>query len=158
MLSPWCSRRPLLLRFSSDAVADWNPKLVVNGVFEGCPGWCWQCDFFDSKWQVDEMVYPIGNDSDKESQCGHHVRCPGCNVTFNDQELRDLYRVVASGSEEDLRRFVARHSFVRLNVERAAIQVEGCRPDQIVVHLPLSERQVAAAALALHGVIGAPEF
>lgn len=108
-----------------------------------CPGWCFFCDPLENLYIVtpNSVVF---NDSDTQTNCGHHTPCQfECRASAR-EDIERVTRVVASSDETELRKLLGQVAGLSLNAERRALQLEGCKEDQIVLHLPLTDRQIAA--------------
>lgn len=109
-----------------------------------CAGFCTQCDWIETKYEVQETDW-IPNDEDEEVACGHHTACQQeCRVSLR-QDLSRVIHVVALGNDEELHRALREVRGLRVNVKRQALQLEGCLPGSIILHLPLTVRQTAVA-------------
>ena len=107
-----------------------------------CVGWCWFCDILENKYQVIPSQI-LANDEDSEVACGHHTACQSeCRVTLR-HDLDRITRVVASSDDKELRKLLREVTGLTLNEERRALQLQGCTLGEVILHVLLSERQVA---------------
>jgi len=114
-----------------------------TAVSAACLGWCGWCDILENKYEV-IPVENFPNDSESTSLCGHHVPCMWeCQESRSTHDINSLTRAVAEADVNELRSLLRDVEGLELNLERHAIQLAGCTEGDVVLHIPLSERQVA---------------
>lgn len=117
-----------------------------------CVGWCFVCDVWENKFNViPSDVTP--NDTDDNVQCGHHTPCSyECRISSNETAER-VVGAVANNDVKRLRRLLHSVPGLKYNEERQALQLDGCQAGTIVLHVPLTQRQVAAVTTELQSPV-----
>lgn len=144
----------LIISSTGVATAAREPAIVVGGGVPQatCVGWCFICDVNENKY----LVIPspiIKNDEDEDVACGHHVPCPAdCRVSMR-QDVETIVRVVASSNDKALRQLLKEVEGLEYNQDRRALQLEGCNKNDVVLHIPLSPRQVEIASDAANELL-----
>lgn len=125
----------------SDSVS--GPALYAAASLQGDCGSCACCD----PWCLSHSGAPGGGDGVLheciDGVCSSHPRCP---FAMAPDDLGTVWYAVLRGSADDVRRVLAQWpQFVRLNVERRAVQVESC--GNLIAHITLPAEHAAALNL-----------
>lgn len=115
---------------------------AVEAPQAACAGWCFFCDVLENKYIVTpDDVTP--NDEDASTVCGHHTPCAfECRISTN-TTVNHILRVVATANDEQLMLLLRQTPGLKVNLSRRALQLDGCQPGSVVMHVPISDPQVA---------------